>query len=231
MTAQTHNDASSHERAARHPALRVAGGTLRVAWVLVRVGVIAGVVAILVLWHQFGYTPVAVQTGSMAPTMPPHTLLFVHEVSPASVRKGDVITFDPPGPVPRTSHRVVAIYHHAGQIYFRTKGDANPAPDDWRSSATMSPTAPDAPYTHAITYGANHALKTRWHVRHAGWLAQLDAVPHLRMLLFATPFVVVALQLLSWIWSSGEDDDLDPRDEGDEDEHDAACDDPLDEAA
>ncbi|MCW2971907.1 MAG: signal peptidase, partial [Thermoleophilia bacterium] len=153
-------------------------------------------------WHRYGYAPVAVQTGSMTPTYPVHTLLFVHDTPAADIEVGDVITFDPPGRVPRTTHRVVTRTLHAGQWYFETKGDANPVADDWRHADTPAALAREL-YLRGITYPSGTAVRTEGHVPYAGWFAQLAGMPKLRHALIAFPFVIIALQLLQWIWSPG----------------------------
>ncbi|MCW2924977.1 MAG: signal peptidase [Thermoleophilia bacterium] len=201
-------------RNARRPARRSAlGGSLRVArraltaaWVLLRVAVVVAAVAIAVAWRFYGYVPVAVQTGSMTPTYPVHTLLFVHDVRDTQVRVGDVITFDPPGRVPRTTHRVVAREQHGGRWYFRTKGDANPVADDWREPGTPEAAA-DETYLRGVSYSKGIAPRTAYSVPYLGWLAALGTMPYVRVGLLCIPFVVIALQLLSWIWRREDEDE------------------------
>jgi signal peptidase I len=207
-SAGIHQQAREGRRSA--PALvRVPLFGLRAAWLLARVAVLVAVVGMLVAWRGFGYTPVAVTTGSMAPKMSPHTLLFVHAVDPESVRVGDVITFDPPGRVPRVSHRVVAIYHHDGKAYFQTKGDANPVADDWRGQ--LPPGAPAEPYRRGVTYGDGQALCVRWHVHELGRIATIGAVPHLRTALISVPFIAFGLLLLTQIWSAAPEPECDAK--------------------
>lgn len=182
------------------PAQRLLGGSLRTAWVLVRVAVVVGCVAMTVAWRQYGYVPVAVQTGSMAPTLPVHELLFVHDVPAQAVRVGDVITFDPPGRVPRTTHRVVKRELHEGHWYFHTKGDANPVADDWRQPGTPEAIARQS-WVRGVTYADGTAVRMEHHLPHLGWLAQLGTMPRLRKALFVVPFLLFGMQLLAWIWS------------------------------
>lgn len=182
------------------------GGSLRVSWVLLRVAVVAVAVAIAVAWRFYGYVPVAVQTGSMAPTYPPHTLLFVHDTPAQDVRTGDVITFDPPGRVPRTTHRVVERTKHSDRWYFRTRGDANPADDDWRMPGSAE-AGDDAPHLRGVSYMSGMVPRTEFAVPHLGWLSTLGAMPRVRLALLAIPFIVIALQLLAWIWRTEDDDE------------------------
>jgi signal peptidase I len=200
--------AAALQRPARG-ARRVLGRSLRVLWVLVRVIVVVGALAIAVAWHRYGYIPVAVQTGSMTPTYPVHTLLFVHDTPADAIRVGDVITFDPPGRVPRTTHRVVKRVLHEGHWYFITKGDANPVADDWRQPGTPEALAKQ-PYVRGITYPNGTAIRTEGHLRYAGWIAELGGKPKLRLALLLLPFLIIAVQLLQWIWKAGDSND-DPK--------------------
>jgi signal peptidase len=63
--------------------------------------------------------------------MPPGTLVVVRHTDPSSLVVGDVVTYQPTrGSAEVITHRVVAVGLDAtGQPVFRTKGDANPAPD------------------------------------------------------------------------------------------------------
>jgi len=187
----------------------VLGGSLRAAWVLLRVVILVGAIAIAIGWKRYGYVPVAVQTGSMTPTYPVHTLLFVHDVPVDRVRVGDVITFDPPGSVPRTTHRVVERELHEDRWYFVTQGDANPAPDDWRTSQGDDRPTGNAIHDRGVSYSSGTAPRTEFAIPYLGHLAALSTVPYLRLGLLVLPFLVIAIQLLSWIWRSDEDDDDD----------------------
>ena len=80
-----------------------------------------------------GFRPLVVYSGSMGPTLPVGSLVALRPTPAASVRVGDVITFRDPYDRSRlVTHRVVSIAQRpVGRVY-RTKGDANPAPDPWR---------------------------------------------------------------------------------------------------
>ena len=197
------------------PARRVLyalGRSCRVLWALARIALILGAIGVAVAWRVYGYAPVAVQTGSMTPTFPVHTLLFVHDVPAADVRVGDVITFDPPGPVPRTTHRVVKRELHDGRWYFRTKGDGNPVADDWRQPGTPEALAKQS-YVRGVSYSNGTAIRAEGHVKYVGWLAQLARVPHLRTALVGLPFLLLAIQSLLWIWKPGRPEDRMAEDE------------------
>ncbi len=187
----------------------MAATALRGSWLIARLAVVLAAIAVAVAWKGFGYVPVAVQTGSMTPTYPVHTLLFVHDVPIESIRTGDVISFDPPGPVPRTTHRVVEREKVDGRWYFVTKGDANPAPDDWRTPESGRPTG-DTVRDRGITYASDTAPRTELGIPQLGRLATLSSVPHLRLALLLLPFLVVSFQLLAWIWGREDESDNEP---------------------
>jgi signal peptidase len=80
-----------------------------------------------------GFDPVVVYSGSMEPTFPVGSLVALRPASAASVRVGDVITFRDPYDRDRlVTHRVVSIAERRSRRVYRTKGDANAAPDPWR---------------------------------------------------------------------------------------------------
>ena len=82
-----------------------------------------------------------VTTQSMVPTFNPGDVLIIRAVNPKSIRVGDIIAFDvvtydiESGPIVRLPmivvHRVIDIVEKNGVLYFKTKGDNNPAPDPW----------------------------------------------------------------------------------------------------
>jgi signal peptidase len=106
-------------------ATKIAGAILQG----VVVALALGAAAILVVPRLFGWKTVTVMSGSMAPAYAVDAELALAQVSPADVRVGDVIAFQPEADRPMISHRVVAIEHDAGGLKFVTKGDANEDPD------------------------------------------------------------------------------------------------------
>jgi signal peptidase I len=69
-----------------------------------------------------------VTSGSMAPTFNPGDVLYIQHVDPATLKVGDIITFQPPTMDELVTHRIYAL-HADG---FETKGDHNAQPDKWR---------------------------------------------------------------------------------------------------
>lgn len=102
-----------------------------VAWLVVAAGVALLAVAVVVP-RVAGATPYTVLTGSMAPHLPPGTLVVVRPSSPDDVAVGDVITYQLRSGDPTVvTHRVVstAVDTTTGEYVYRTRGDANAAAD------------------------------------------------------------------------------------------------------
>jgi len=106
-------------------AVKVAGRALAVVVVVVAgAALLAGVV----VPRLAGATPYTVLTGSMAPALPPGTLVVVRPSS--SVAIGDVITYQRSAGAPVVTHRVVgAGVTTDGQVVYTTQGDANDVAD------------------------------------------------------------------------------------------------------
>lgn len=107
------------------------GWACRVVTWLVLLSSVAALVAAVLLPRLAGATPYTVLTGSMRPQMPPGTLVVVRPRSTDAIGVGDVVTFQLRSGQPDVvTHRVIAQgYDGTGERVFRTRGDANPAPD------------------------------------------------------------------------------------------------------
>lgn len=68
-----------------------------------------------------------IKGGSMKPTLKPGDLILITKVNPQDIHKGDIVTVERPEGT--YTHRVVEVKEYQGDLYFRTKGDANNAPD------------------------------------------------------------------------------------------------------
>lgn len=79
-----------------------------------------------------GATPLTILTNSMAPGLPPGTLIYVLPVEPEEVLIGDVITYQIRSGYPELiTHRVIGISPAAdGNSSFILQGDNNGAADD-----------------------------------------------------------------------------------------------------
>jgi signal peptidase len=99
-------------------------------------GVVCGVALILLaalaLATAVGYRPLIEHSGSMLPAIAPGDLLITHAEPAASIRVGEIVSFDDPGLNGKlVTHRVAAIHPSGGRIGFLTRGDANPTPESW----------------------------------------------------------------------------------------------------
>src|SRR5918993_1240271 len=90
----------------------------------------------------FGYERYVITGGSMSGTFEKGSIAFEEEVPVEELRKGDVITYQPPadsGTSSLVTHRIVSIRPgEDGRPLLRTKGDANDSIDPWKFSLTGS---------------------------------------------------------------------------------------------
>lgn len=99
-------------------------------WNYLTTAVLVVVVALAILLagvRLVGLTPYVVLSGSMEPTYPVGSLIYVKQANPADIQVGDAITFRLNGEGTIATHRVIAISQDGTQ--FTTQGDANDAPD------------------------------------------------------------------------------------------------------
>lgn len=78
------------------------------------------------------YPVLVVVSGSMVPTLERGDLIVVRGVDPGEITVGTIIVFHSPRDYETLIvHRVYGLEQEGDEIYFRTKGDYNPRPDDW----------------------------------------------------------------------------------------------------
>ena len=96
------------------------------------IAAVGGLVALLVVIPRIqGGAALNVLTGSMTPTIPPGSVVLVSPADPATIKPGDVITYQmAPGVAEYVTHRVVRVQTDTNPMSFITKGDANPGEDD-----------------------------------------------------------------------------------------------------
>lgn len=90
-------------------------------------GATAAMVLLVILFGAVGLTGIRTYTvlsGSMEPSIPTGTLLFVAPAAPRKLKINDVITFYVSENMTAT-HRIVSIHEKADGLWFQTKGDAN----------------------------------------------------------------------------------------------------------
>lgn len=131
----------------------------------------------------FGYQRFVVVGGSMEPHIHRGSLIFDEVVPVARLRIGDVITYVPPGHSDAVTHRIVSRELDRGERVFRTRGDANDAPD-------LLPFTLDRPVQARVAFA----------VPYAGYLFMLLASPQARLFLLVLPAVALALLMLAQLW-------------------------------
>lgn len=87
--------------------------------------------ALVIVPKLLGWEGVLVLTGSMEPTLDAGGVAFVDKVPAERIRVGDIMTFTRANSDQQLTHRVAAVTQTAKGPEFRTKGDANRAPDGW----------------------------------------------------------------------------------------------------
>jgi signal peptidase len=104
------------------------------------VGLFAALLLVLSAGPRFlPFEDLVVQSGSMTPTLPVGSVAIYRHETAAQVKVGQIILFGKPSdPSVVVTHRVYAIKNGPQGRYFKTKGDANPAPDAWQVRAVGS---------------------------------------------------------------------------------------------
>ncbi len=101
-----------------------------VSWIVL-LGAVGILAATIVVPRVTGATPYTILTGSMAPTMPPGTLVVDRKVDFDSIEVGDVVTYQlVSGKDAVVTHRVIGFsVSGKGERTLITKGDANNTED------------------------------------------------------------------------------------------------------
>jgi signal peptidase len=158
---------------------------------LLTVAALALAVAVLVP-ALLGYQRYVITSGSMTGTYDRGSLVYDRVVPTASLKVGDVITYDPPagaGPAGLITHRIVSIQPQPnGTRVFRTKGDANPVKDPWTFSLANRTQA-----------------RAAFHLPYAGFALAALAERKLRMLIIGIPALLVALSVLARLWRDADE--------------------------
>jgi signal peptidase len=131
-----------------------------------------------------GYQRYVIEGGSMGDSLPRGSIAYAEVAATASIKPGDVITYRPPGQTKLRTHRVTWVGRAAsGQRVFRTKGDANEAPD--RPGFTLP-----------------HATQARvvMHLPVAGYAIAALSIRAVRMTLIGGPALAVAFFSFRSAW-------------------------------
>jgi signal peptidase len=153
---------------------------------LLTAGAVALAAAVLVP-ALLGFQRYVITSGSMTGTYDRGSLVYDRVVPTASLKVGDVITYDPPagaGPAGLVTHRIVSITPQRGGVrVLRTKGDFNPSADPW-----------------TFTLQSRTQAKVAFHLPYVGFVLAALADRHLRMLIIGVPALLVALSVLAGLW-------------------------------
>lgn len=136
------------------------------------------------------YHTATMLTGSMVPTINPGDVVVDTQEPARDIAIGQIITYHIPIDDHRIeSHRVIWVRHNRdGSVAFRTKGDANTAPDPW----TARVNAPTVWRVRAVLPVIGSAIRTL-------------RLPVVHLVLAVALPVVLVLMLLVTIWKpSGE---------------------------
>jgi signal peptidase I len=155
----------------------LAGGLLTAAAVVLAAAVL--------LPALLGLQRYVITSGSMTGTYDRGSLVYDRVVPTASLKVGDVITYDPPagGPVGLVTHRIHAITTKNGQRVYRTKGDFNAAVDPW-----------------TFTLPRPTQARVAFHLPYVGFLLAALADRTIRMVIIGIPALLVALSVLAGMW-------------------------------
>jgi signal peptidase I len=139
--------------------------------------------AVTLLPAALGMQHYVIESGSMTGTYDRGSVVFTKKVPVESLRRGDVITYQPPVDADASgllTHRIFSISHYNGETVFRTKGDANRSPDRWSftlDEPTQARVQFDVPYLGYLLAG----LQIRW----------------VRMLAIGLPAALIAISVLA----------------------------------
>jgi signal peptidase len=152
------------------------------------------IAGVMLVPAALGYHRYIILTGSMTGTYDAGSLVFDKPVPTSTLKVGDAITYaPPPGASPNhklVTHRIWKIYEGPnGQRAYRTKGDANPAPDAWKFML-QKPTQDTV----------------RFHIPYAGLIFEFLSVRQFRTALIGIPAVLIALWMVFGMWREGGDE-------------------------
>lgn len=165
------------------PKRALLGSTANLIVTALLVVAVVGVLVVNVGPLLLPYKVFTVLSGSMEPTIPIGSEVVLRPVSADQIHVGDVITFQRPGTKDLVTHRVVAtVTAFGGQQFWKTKGDANAAPDTWQIPASGT------------------GLKYVFHVPFLGYALAMLGSPIGRICFILAPALLLAAVVLNDLW-------------------------------
>lgn len=154
---------------------------------VVLVALVIGVAALAVVPRLAGYDLYVIDGGSMEPTIPRGSLAYDRAVPVDDLRRGDVITYVPPGASRPVTHRIVRVRREAGkEPVFRTKGDANERPD-----------------ARPVTLDRAVQARYSFHIPYLGLVPNALSDREVRMAVIGLPALILALGAVMSFWREG----------------------------
>ena len=188
--APPHAGAAEPVRRERKPLRHVVG---RVASTIGLVLVVS-IAALMLVPSILGYHRYVIISGSMEPAIPTGSIVYDKAVPVDDLKVGDVITFLPPpeyGLAYPVTHRI----HEIGKApanqqdaaaagrTFRTKGDANPAPDPW-----------------TIILHSDHQDRVEHHIPKLGYVYEWLSQRWVQILVFGIPALIIGIIIIRALW-------------------------------
>ena len=143
--------------------------------------------AVMLVPAALGYERYVITGGSMTGAVDRGAIAFTKPVPVADLKVGDVITYTPPPAAPlRTlvTHRIVWTgKDKSGARAFRTKGDANKAPDSWQ-----------------FTLAQPMQARVAFDVPYLGYAFSALGIRLVRMLVIGLPALVIGIAFAVRLW-------------------------------
>jgi signal peptidase len=158
------------------------------AGALGRVVLLAAVILLAASYlpNLLGYHRYVLTGHSMEPSIHRGSLVFDEIVPVESLRKGDVVTYVPPGLSRPLSHRIVSVTSRDGRRIFRTKGDNNAIADP-----------------RPFTLDKRTQARVKFAIPYLGWAYIGLGDPHLRLWLLVLPAMALAAYAAIAVWREG----------------------------
>ncbi len=154
------------------------------SWALTLLALLLG--AVMFAPALLGMERYVITGGSMSGTYDRGSVVFADVVSPAALRVGDVITYEPPaaaGPGGLVTHRIHAIREQRGTRVYRTKGDANAVVDPWEFKLPR-----------------DRQARVRFSVPLIGYALAALSERAVRVVVIGVPALMIALAVLAGLW-------------------------------